>query len=426
MKIWKGVFLALTLMGLLLTASPANAQTLERGEIRGFVYDSSHAIVPNAKVTISNPSTGYKHELATDASGFFDFAALLPGVYQMKAEASGFAMITVTDIHVDIGASLALDVTLPVKGQTQTVTVSAAEEGPVDTSTAGINQVINEKDINDLPLSGRDYRDLAQLSSSAQVVPGLRGGIRLGGHQSDFTGLAIDGQDSFNNFFGEFVGSLETKNFTIPLDAVQEFQVVTDGFAPEFGRATGGFINVVTKSGTNEWHGEAHEFYRGSRLTKNDGVGNPPNITDQNQVGGSIGFPIHKDRQFLFFATDIQLEHGPLVTQLCTPGPTQPTCLADLATATGPTFSAACLPPAVCPAGTVPLPANAGVGGAAGTLLPPGCGTPANIHTGDSVLKDCYGVSSLAVFQGAHTQFQRLFTILGHYDYQFKIGRAHV
>ena len=90
--------------------------------------------------------------------------------------------------------------------------------------------------------SGRDYRDLAQLSPSAQVVPGLRGGMRLGGQQSDYAGLVIDGADSYDNFFGEFFGSLETKNFTIPLEAVQEFQVVTNGFAPEFGRATGGLL----------------------------------------------------------------------------------------------------------------------------------------------------------------------------------------
>jgi hypothetical protein len=414
MKIWKSAFLVVAALGFLFATFRTDGQTLERGEIRGFVYDSSHAVVPNAKVTISNPSTGYKHEQTTDASGFFDFAALLPGVYQIKAEASGFALITITDVHVEIGASLALDVTLPVKGQTQTVTVSAAETGPVDTSTAGINQVINQKDINDLPLSGRDYRDLAGLSSSAQVVPGLRGGIRLGGQQSDFTGLVIDGQDSFNNYFGEFLGSLETKNFTIPLDAVEEFQVVTDGFAPEFGRATGGLINVVTKSGSNEIHGEAHEFYRGGALTANDGIGEPPNISNQNQFGGSVGFPIRKNRQFLFLATDVQREDGPLVTNFCPPSDlpgAQAQCLAALPTITGPTF-ANCAPGACAP-GTVPLPSNlAGTG----TLLPPGCGTPA---AGDLVLKDCYGETSLAGFQGPSTQFQRLFTLLGHYDYQF-------
>jgi hypothetical protein len=192
---------------------------------------------------------------------------------------------------------------------------------------------------------------------------------------------------------------------------VQEFQVVTNGFAPEFGRATGGLINVVTKSGTNEIHGEAHEFYRGGGLTANDALGEAPNISNQNQFGGSVGFPIHKDRQFLFIATDVQRQAGPLVTQFCSPGADQAACLAALPLATGPTF-ADCTPGACAP-GTVPLPSNlAGTG----TQLPPGCGTPA---AGDLVLKDCYGQSSLAGFQGSNTQFQRLFTILGHYDYQF-------
>ena len=411
MKLWKAVFVALVLLCMAVAAGITNAQTLQRGEIRGFVYDSSHALVPGAKVTISNPSTGYKREQDTDQSGTYDFADLIPGVYKIHVEASGFAASEITDIHVEIAASLQLDVTLPVKGQTQTVTVSAEATAAIDTSTAGINQVINEKNLEDLPLSGRDYRDLAELSSSAEVVPGLRGGIRLGGQQSDYSGLVIDGQDTFNNYFGEFFGSLETKNFTVPLDSVQEFQVVTNGFAPEFGRATGGLINVITRSGTNEVHGEAHEFYRGSALTANDAVGEPPNINNQNQFGGSVGFPIHKDRQFLFLATDVQREDGPLVTQFCPPAADQATCVAALTTATGPTF-ANCVPGA-CAAGTVPLPSNlAGTG----TMLPPGCGTPA---AGDLVLKDCYGQSSLAGFQGPSTQFQRLFTVLGHYDYQF-------
>jgi hypothetical protein len=415
MKMWKSVVLAaltivFSITAMLLAAPSAPAQSLERGEIRGVVYDSSHGLVVGATVTISNPSTGYKHELTTDTTGSYDFAQLLPGVYRIQAEAAGFAATEITDVHIDIGASLSLDITLPIKGQTQTVVVSAESTGPVDTATAGINQVINQKDLETLPLSGRDYRDLAQLSSSAQVVPGLRGGIRLGGQQSDYLGIVVDGQDTFNNYFGEIFGSLETKNFTVPLEAVQEFQVVTNGFAPEFGRATGGLINVVTKSGTNELHGEAHDYYRGSRFTADDAVGEPPNITTQNQFGGSVGFPIHKDRQFLFLAADTQLQNGPLVTQFCPAGAGQATCLAALASTTGPTF-ANCAP-GTCAAGTVPLPSNL----PAGTVLPSGCGTPA---AGDLVLQDCYGVSSLAGFEGPHNQFQNLFTILGHYDYQF-------
>jgi hypothetical protein len=414
MKMVKLVFLAtlavvFSLASLLFANPGARAQSVERGEIRGFVYDTTHSLVPGAKVIISNSSTGFSREVETDQSGTYSFPQLLPGVYKLHAEAQGFAASEITDIHVEIGASLSLDVTLPVKGQTQTVTVTADTMGVVDTSTAGINQVINQRDLESLPLSGRDYRDLAELSSSAQVVPGLRGGIRLGGQQSDYAALVIDGQDSFNNFFGEFFGSLETKNFTVPLESVEEFQVVTNGFAPEFGHATGGLINVVTKSGTNEMHGEAHEYYRGHDLTTTDAIGNPPNITNQDQFGGSVGFPIHKDRQFLFLATDIQRENGPLATNLC-PGESIATCTASLTSSTGPIFENCTA--ATCTGPAIPLPgANT-----AGFFLPAGCKTPT---AGQSFLNACFGVNSLADFQGANNQFQNLFTLLGHYDYQF-------
>ena len=408
MKIFKIAFLAFVLAVSLCAVGNANAQNLQRGEVHGFVYDSSHALVPNAKVSITSPATGYKRELTTDVSGGYVFAQLMPGTYEIAAEAPGFASTTVTDVIVEIGSSLNLDISLPVKGQTATVTVTAAASGAIDTSTAGINQVINQRNIETLPLSGRDYRDLAQLSSSAEVVPGLRGGIRLGGQQSDYSGLVIDGQDNFDNFFGENFGSLETKNFTVPLESVQEFQVVTNGFAPEFGRATGGLINVITKSGTNEVHGEAHEYYRGSSLTSNDFLGFSSNISNQNQFGGSIGFPIHKDRQFLFLSTDIQRENGPLVSICGIPG-----CEANFAATTGPAFANCTGPaPGNCAAGQVPLPGPA----TAGFILPSSCGTPS---AGDLVLADCFGASNLGGLLGSSNQFQNLFTIIGHYDYQF-------
>jgi hypothetical protein len=408
MKTWKAVFLAVVLVSTLVASVGVSAQNLQRGSVRGFVFDTTHSVVPNAKVTIFNPSTGYQREFTTDATGTYAFDQLLPGVYQIKAEATGFASITLTDVNVAIGSSQHLEITLPVKGQTTSVTVTAAV-GAVDTSTAGINQIINQRNVETLPLSGRDYRDLAQLSSSAEVVPGLRGGIRLGGQQSDYSSLVIDGQDSFNNFFGEFFGSLETKNFTVPLESVQEFQVVTNGFAPEFGRATGGLINVVTKSGTNQVHGEAHEYYRGSSLTSNDALGFAPNISNQNQFGGSIGFPIKKDRQFLFLATDVQRENGPLATNFCTPAASCSDNF-NLTTITGPAF-AVCNPGACAP-GTIPLPSAA----TAGFALPASCGSPT---AGQTLMQACFGVNSLADFLGSSNQFQNLFTLLGHYDYQF-------
>jgi hypothetical protein len=169
---------------------------------------------------------------------------------------------------------------------------------------------------------------------------------------------------------------------------VQEFQVVTNGFAPEFGRATGGLLNVVTKSGTNELHGEAHEYYRGGGMSKNDALGNPSSVDWQNQFGGSVGFPIHKDRQWLFLSTDIQRNSGPLTTNLCHG---DPVCEADA----GPVI-------------TAPVSGS-------GERLGPACVQDA---VGMHLLPACYGVPNLGALDGPHTQFQDFFTLLGHYDYQ--------
>jgi hypothetical protein len=370
---------------LLLLSAFSFAQTLERGAIHGSVYDTSHAVIAKAKVTLTNPSTGFRREMTTGADGDYDFEAVPPGEYTLVSEAQGFALTTIKGIIVNVGTSVPLDVNMPLKSAQESVTVTASVEA-VDTSTAGISQLLDSRDLQNLPFPGRDYRDLAQLSPSAQVVPGLRGNIRLGGQQSDYTGLVIDGADTTNNFFGENFGSLETKNLTVPIEAVQEFQVVTNGFSPEFGRATGGLLNVVTKSGTNEVHGEAHEYYRGSSLTKDDALHNPSNIDWQHQFGGSIGFPIHKDRQFLFLSTDIQRNSGPLTTNLCHG---DPACESD--------------PGPIIPAAT------------STDQLGPSCVAGA---VGMNLLPACYGVPNLGALDGPHTQFQDFFTLLGHYDYQ--------
>lgn len=397
MKICKSMFWFFAVLGLLAVASGARAQNLEKGAVRGTVMDTSQAAIPNAKVTLTNPSTGFRREITTEADGGYDFEAVPPGEYQLVTEASGFAITTVKGIVVTIGTAVTQDVSLPLKTVSATVTVTASTGAVMDTSTAGITQLLNSTSVQNLPFPGRDYRDLATLSPTVQVVPGLRGGIRMGGQQSDYSGLVIDGADTTNNFFGENFGSLETKNLTVPLEAVQEFQVVTNGFAPEFGRATGGLLNVVTKSGTNEVHGEAHEYYRGGGLTANDALHNPSNISSQNQFGGSAGFPIHKDRQFLFLSTDIQRENGPLKTQFCPPGANFTSCEAALASVgLGPTI----------------LPPVAG----SNEVLPANCASA----IGQPVLSACYGLTNgLSDFEGPHNQYQDFFTILGHYDYQF-------
>ena len=295
-------------------ADAASAQTLTRGQLRGVVYDETKAALPGATVVLTNNDTGYSQTVVTGATGGYQFSQVPTGDYEILVTLSGFSTTQITGITINVGAALSYDISLGIASQTETITVEASG-APIDTGTAGVSQLISEEAIANLPLSGRDFRDLAQLSPNAQVVPGLRGGMRLGGQQSDYTGLMIDGGDSRDNFFGEFFGSLETKNFTIPLEAVQEFQVVTNGFAPEFGRSTGGLLNVVTKSGTNQTHGSAHYFYRGKSLTADDALGVAPNIDNQHQFGASIGGAIKQDKQFYFLAFDVQRRSGPLKTK---------------------------------------------------------------------------------------------------------------
>jgi hypothetical protein len=350
---------AVLVVSMLMCAGLAAAQTLERGDIHGIVYDPAHAVIPGAKLSLVSPSTGFQRSAESDANGAYNFAQVPPGNYEITATSPSFSTTKLQNVQLHVGSNLQLDVNLAVKGATEQVEVTAAA---VDVTQAGVTELINSESVASIPLSGRDYRDLAQLTPSAQVVPGLRGGIRLGGQQSDYTGIVIDGGDSFNNSFGEFFGSLETKNFTIPLDAVQEFEVVTNGFAPEFGRSTGGLLNVVTKSGTNDVHGDVHYFLRHKNLTADDALGNPSNIAAQHQYGGAIGFPLVKDRQFLFLAVDRQQQHGPLITQFAQ-----------------------------------------NVNGVAVPEL---------------------GISNLASLEGSHNQFQNLFSLLGHYDYQFS-ARNH-
>ena len=233
-------WLAVALGAVLAPWATTNAQTLESAQVRGIVYDESKAALPGATVTLTNAATGFTQTVTTNESGVYNFAQIPRGSYGMLVVLAGFAQTKVSDLVLNVGASLSLDITMKVQAQTETIEV-VGSAAAIDTTRSGVSQLIDERSIANLPLSGRDYRDLAQLSSSAQVVPGLRGGIRLGGQQSDYTGLAIDGGDARENFFGEFFGSLETKNFTVPLEAVQELQVVRTASRPSSAARRAGY-----------------------------------------------------------------------------------------------------------------------------------------------------------------------------------------
>ncbi len=236
------------------------------------------------------------------------------GAYTIRAELPSFATVTREGVVVTVGSAPVIDITMPLATVTEAVTVTAASP-VVEIQRSIVSTTLNQKAIATLPINGRDFRDFALLAPGVQQTPGLRSPLRFGGQQGDYSMLSVDGADMTNPFFAEYTGSLETKNFAISQEAVQEFEVLTNGFNAEFGRSTGGVINVVTKSGTNEMRGGGFAFFRDSALKADDPFGNPSDQFDQQQFGASIGGPIAKDKAFFFLAFDAQNRDDNVITR---------------------------------------------------------------------------------------------------------------
>ncbi len=301
-------------VAVLLFSLASLAQTIEKGAIAGTVTDPTGAVVPNATVKITHVGTGETRTVTTDASGNYSASILSVGEYGIEVSASNFGTTRVKNLQLAVGQRFIQDVSLKVTAVGETVEVTS-DTGPIDRGDTRTKTIIGNEYVDKLPISGRDFRDFANLGGTADTSPGLRSPVRLQGQQGEYTGLIIDGVDNRNSFFGEWFGSLETKNFTVPQDSVQEFQVRDSGLSAELGHATGGLINVVTKSGTNEWHGTAHWFVQSNSFFKDNALpGVPPPFDTRNQFGGTVGGPIVREKLFFFLAADIQEQAGPLGT----------------------------------------------------------------------------------------------------------------
>jgi hypothetical protein len=220
----KGRILLVLFAATLLLASSAGSQTIEKGEISGTIMDQTGAVMPDASVKIINVATGAERTLTTSSDGRYAANLLPVGEYRIEVFVKGFATTVVKGVRLAVGQNLIQDISLKLAAVGQTVEVQA-EAGPVDRGETRENTVIDRTYIERLPINGRDFRDFANLTPTADTAPGLRSPVRLGGQQGEYTELIIDGVDNRESFFGEWFGSLETKNFTFPQDAVQEFQV---------------------------------------------------------------------------------------------------------------------------------------------------------------------------------------------------------
>jgi hypothetical protein len=299
---------------LLATGSSAMAQTLDRAEITGTIRDETGAALGDVTVTLRETKTGFERTVVTVDNGRYS-APLMPlGVYVVKTERPGFAAATSDPLALTVGQALVVNVVMKVAGLTETLSISACG----DTAPA-LGLAIDADALSSLPVNGGDYRDFALLSPTARSITGTRGTFRLAGQPGDYLALNVDGADFTNNFFGEFFGSLERKNFTIPLEAVQEFEVTAGGLGVQSGRSNGGLVNVVTKSGSNQRHGSLAYSLRHHALTADDAFGNAPVGLVRHLVGGSVGGPLVSGRTFYFGAVDIQRQTTPITVKFARP-----------------------------------------------------------------------------------------------------------
>ena len=303
--------IAAALAVLLLLSSAALAQ-FEKGVIAGTVTDASGAVVVGAAVTVTGAGTNAVRTATTDGSGSYTVTNLAPGAYILKVTQTGFGVFQ-QSFQVSPGVRSVLDVKLKAAGESTTVEVVGQASNQVDTESSSITQVVDTQRVAQLPSLTRDPYDfvqtlgnVAQDSSSGtggrdQITRGA--GVSINGQRSSGVDILLDG--------GENVDLFTTKvGQSVPLDAVQEFSVTSSNFTAEYGRASGGVINVVTKSGTNAFHGSVYDFNRISALTSNDYDSNANGIAKQrytrNQFGYSIGGPIVKDKLFFFSSTEWQ------------------------------------------------------------------------------------------------------------------------
>ena len=311
---WGGVVKTIILFTLVCSGLMAQS---DFGVIVGFVKDPNSAVVPKAKVTIRNEATGVQREVTTNESGYYVVPNLQPGIYTMTAEAPGFKKFESTGNKLDPNSTLAVDAMLAVGNVTDTVDV-VASVSPLQTESAAVEKLVTRTQIDGLELNGRDPLFLASLQ------PGIRSGTTLGDFTFSLTngGYAVNGARS-NDTQITFDGApaLRTRgNGTsigvADVDSTQEVQILTADYDAEYGRASGGQIRIVTKGGTQEFHGAAYEYFRNSALNANTWSRNQSVTTDfpspfrYNQFGFNVGGPviiphvIPKGKMFFFIGEE--------------------------------------------------------------------------------------------------------------------------
>ena len=306
---------------------PAHAQSTAL--LNDTVSDASGAAVPAAKVILRNVATSEEWDTQTNSAGLYVFPSVPPGIYRITVTQAGFQTLVVTDLRLDVATSVTKDLQLSLGSLSQQVQVTT--EAPlIETSTTGVGQVINSKTVQEIPLNGRHFVDLNLLTPGTVTPPAngfltapLRGqgsfAINTAGQREDTTNWLVNGinlNDPVQN----------QVTFQPPIDTLEEFKVDNSTFPAQYGRNAGAIVNIATRSGTNEFHGEAFEFFRNNALDARNffnAVGTPQAPFKHNEFGGDAGGPIKKNKIFFFLAYEGIRQHQGLTLGAIVPSQNQ-------------------------------------------------------------------------------------------------------
>jgi hypothetical protein len=291
-----------------LLCAVASAQVTGVATLQGAVSDNSGAVVANAEVTVTNLETGVATKALTNEAGLYRVPALNPGRYSVETRASGFAPTRVNEVRLEVGQTARLDVSLKVGNVSETVEVTA-QGTLLNSETTDVGQVIDGKRIVEMPLNGRNYLQLAQLTAGVLPAGNSRttdeGGFLAFGQHTYQNNVLLDGADNSSRASGGPLG-FEAQAVKPPVDAVGEFKVLTNNTSAEFGYSTGAKVLVTTKGGTNNFHGSLYEFLRNDKFDATNFFANRAGaqkpVFKQNQFGGTIGGPVIKNKAFFFFS----------------------------------------------------------------------------------------------------------------------------
>src|SRR3954470_455240 len=278
------------------------------GDLHVTVKDPKGSIVNNATVTAQDVARGLERAATSDGQGGYSARLLPPGTYTATVEVPGFSKVQNTGVSITVGGLVELPITLQVSGKTEIVDVSAQGE-LVETSRSSTTDTIGQRRIDNLPINGRNYINFTLTDSQVvhDAAPNLgaapTSGLNMSGQRARSNLVNVDGADATDN-------SVNGVRSTVSQEAVQEFQIITNGYAPEYGRASGGVVNIITRSGSNDFHGDVYGYLRNRNFQAVNPFSTVPDPAyTRVQAGTAFGGPIKKDKTFYYFAYEVTRRH---------------------------------------------------------------------------------------------------------------------